>query len=514
MKDIRYLLAEEKKRNVSTNSDRKKMFQLLFEVYLQYLNIYKALDETYDQMVHPQKRIVVRKLLDIVIGRLNELRFEFVRCDLSENTYFDEVALFEGVQPKDLDIPIPKYYFHDPTPGMIERDQWYTNIKDRKKILKQKKEEEEQKKRGKQMEEAQEKGWDPTELEEEKIDFEDTVLPVQSMERARQGKGRFIIAKFYQEEELGFQKKKQKAKKHKMDQEKATIIIQKLVRGFLARRRVKKLRNEELEFLGIRPTDTNYSTDFSYDFFYRFKNDKCKDNATELERLQESRRELRRLMQKQYEEDQVTIYERLHKIEGPDMAERFKYQIRSWYMNVKEEDGKLPAIPKADVGGSRMMICPETLPEEVQEKGRMATDPEYAAKKKAEKKRLRDQKKKEKAKLKALKAKGKKVKGKKSEIVENPSLGPPQFMDDFMAANKEYNKFWRGLDDKDNPDQKHEMKYLIREKRQVVADEVRVKVDIEMRAELEYLKVALKEKKGKKKGKKGKKGKGKKKKKK
>lgn len=79
---------------------------------------------------------------------------------------------------------------------------------------------------------------------------------------------------------------------------------------------------------------------------------------------------------------------------------------------------------------------------------------------------------------------------------------------EFKEANLEYNKYWRGLDDKDNPEQKHEMKYIIRDKRQLVADEVRLQVDIAMRAELDVLKGILEKKKGKKKGK-GKKGKGK-----
>lgn len=392
------MLAEEKKRGITTGTDRKKMFQILFDVYIRYLKIYKSLDETYDQMVHPQKRLVVRKLLDLVIGRLLELKSELVLCDLSEVYYLDDFATLEGLMPKELDMPIPKYYFHDPSEGLKDRDQWFLNIKDRDQKQKELKEEAERKKKQKEKEEAQERGWDGPEGDDEKIDFEDSVIPIQVMERARQGKGKYIIAKFYHEEESGYNKKKGKGgeKKRRMDPDKAAIIIQKVIRGFLARNRVKEIRNQEMEFLGIRPTAKNFSTEFSFDYFYRFTNSKCKQNAEDLESLKESKRVLRRIKKKQYEEDKITIEEKLRKIEGPDIAERFKYQIRQWYLNEKETKGKVPSIPKADVGGSQMMICPESLSEEVREKGKEATDPEYAAKKKKERQKEKEKLKKEK----------------------------------------------------------------------------------------------------------------------
>lgn len=47
------------------------------------------------------------------------------------------------------------------------------------------------------------------------------------------------------------------------------------------------------------------------------------------------------------------------------MAEAFKFQARSWMLDVKERTGKLPDVPKAEFGGSRFFICPDQLSDEV-----------------------------------------------------------------------------------------------------------------------------------------------------
>lgn len=62
----------------------------------------------------------------------------------------------------------------------------------------------------------------------------------------------------------------------------------------------------------------------------------------------------------------------------------------------------------------------------------------------------------------------------------------------------EYNRVWRGRNESENPDQKHEEHFIIHEKRGLIGDEVREQVDTALRAELALLKQALERKKGKK----------------
>jgi chromatin segregation and condensation protein Rec8/ScpA/Scc1 (kleisin family) len=122
---------------------------------------------------------------------------------------------------------------------------------------------------------------------------------------------------------------------------------------------VRIRRNEELDLLGMRWI---VDQDDNSRGVHRLK---CKKDHDVLDNFKEWRRVTRRRNQTLYEDAQVTIFNRLKTLEAPEMAERFKYQLRNWILQVKEQTGKLPDIPKANVGGSRFFICPNQLSDEV-----------------------------------------------------------------------------------------------------------------------------------------------------
>jgi IQ and AAA domain-containing protein len=43
-------------------------------IYVKYLQTFRNLEQVYDQMVHPQKRIHVKEALEICAGRMLEVR--------------------------------------------------------------------------------------------------------------------------------------------------------------------------------------------------------------------------------------------------------------------------------------------------------------------------------------------------------------------------------------------------------------------------------------------------------
>ena len=49
------------------------------------------MEQCYDQIVHPQKRRVLRHLLDGIMGRVLEIKNEMVLLELNEYHYFDDV---------------------------------------------------------------------------------------------------------------------------------------------------------------------------------------------------------------------------------------------------------------------------------------------------------------------------------------------------------------------------------------------------------------------------------------
>ena len=71
--------------------DRLAAFQLLATMYIKYIQIFRRLEQSYDQVVHPQKRRVLRHVLDGTMGRILELKNEMVGLEFSEFHYFDDV---------------------------------------------------------------------------------------------------------------------------------------------------------------------------------------------------------------------------------------------------------------------------------------------------------------------------------------------------------------------------------------------------------------------------------------
>lgn len=71
--------------------NRAVFWHRLATLFLRYVQVARRLEACYDQMVHPQKRLALRPLLDSVLGRILELKQELVELDLSEYHYMDHV---------------------------------------------------------------------------------------------------------------------------------------------------------------------------------------------------------------------------------------------------------------------------------------------------------------------------------------------------------------------------------------------------------------------------------------
>ena len=59
--------------------------EFFFNLYLNYIETYKKLEDVYDQMLHPQKRTILRKMLDNTIYRMLELKKVTRRLTLGSN---------------------------------------------------------------------------------------------------------------------------------------------------------------------------------------------------------------------------------------------------------------------------------------------------------------------------------------------------------------------------------------------------------------------------------------------
>nr|XP_028606923.1 IQ and AAA domain-containing protein 1-like [Podarcis muralis] len=129
--------------------NRAVFFHTVATLYLRYIQTARRLEVCYDQMVQPQKRLVLRPLLEGVLGRILELKQELVELDLSEYHYMDQVLEELKLTPvspgraagaggaecggerscgADMEVPIPKYFLHERAKILQDRQDLLTGL--------------------------------------------------------------------------------------------------------------------------------------------------------------------------------------------------------------------------------------------------------------------------------------------------------------------------------------------------------------------------------------------------
>ncbi|XP_059023615.1 dynein regulatory complex protein 11 isoform X2 [Mustela lutreola] len=468
------LLDKESQHMMESQSNQIFIFQMLATFYIKYVQIFRNLEDVYDQIVHPQKRILIRKILDGVMGRLLELKNEMVELELTEFHYFDDILQDLKLAPQQLDIPIPKYFLKE----KLEV------IKGREKILAQI---------------LADIGLDIPDKKytTKSIPLEEAVKLIQIAERARQGRLRAMFMKqiFLQE---------YRAKQARMLGEKvidmgaAALQIQKVWRGFSQCQKTKKQREEEMIFLGMDPPPLF---------------NEVSATIIQAEKVSSLRNETQVKHEENYRKALVTIKNDLKLIEGPDIKENLQDQIRHWFIECRNLTGTFPEYPNVEEGGSAIIFSNKT-PQQVTEDIIANQEEEEKNKKKKKNKKAKKPKKPKKEKEK----KGAKEKNKEED--EGWKMSPSVFLPTMQEGNNVYKDLWKNKDESWNFPQNYDPELIKQEKRKELESEIRVQVDELMRQELKNLKLAVDrekeypvkagKKKGgkkKKKGKKGKKGK-------
>lgn len=442
--------------------DRQAAFQLLATMYIKYVQIFRRLEQCYDQIVHPQKRRVLRHVLDGTIGRILELKNEMVNLEYSEFHYFDDVLSDLKLTPTDIEMPIPRYFVLERAKALQEQEKRLGEI-----IAKL--------------------GPQEKEGEEIQMTVEEAIRLIQIHERARQGR---LRAKFMREIRQQQEKERIVASQGTptLDRDLAAIRIQKLWKGFAQRKRTKKEREEEMMFIGMVPPPPPAHVKHLPQYI--------------ASKTEEERRHRQLKHEHEYVQALDAIKNKIKEMEGPDMKETMMDQIRQWFIECRDATGKFPEYPADDEGGSAAIF---------KEKDPAELEAELKAKEEGKDKGKKGKKEKGKKKEKKEK-KGKKGKGDDEEEDEGWKMAPSNFVPAINEATETYQTVWQPRDEADNFDQKHDSELIKEEKRVEVEAEIRAQVDELMRAELKNLKLAVDRDKGKK-GKKGKSGKKKKKKK-
>ena len=85
-------------------------------LYIKYIEIYRKLEECYDQIVHPQKRIFIKKVLESTICRICEIKKFLVFYNFRQGSIYIHLdgLLFDlKYDPSVIEIPVPRYFKED-----------------------------------------------------------------------------------------------------------------------------------------------------------------------------------------------------------------------------------------------------------------------------------------------------------------------------------------------------------------------------------------------------------------
>ncbi|KAI4570848.1 hypothetical protein MJT46_006365 [Ovis ammon polii x Ovis aries] len=314
------LLDQEPLLGEAVSERERQSFQYrLSSLYLYYLGLLRRFDTLYDQMVQPQKRRLLRRLLDSVACRVLELKDDLVRADLCETHCLDQVLQDLKLTPADLEVPIPKYFELERSSTLKEREHVLTELLSRLK----------------------------PEISEGSFPIlsrTEAIMLLQKAERARQGRLRAIFMREIRKEEERDRKIWEEGL-FKFSQDEAAITIQKVWKGYLQRKRTQQDRRTEMEFIGMLPSASPAGPVGT--------------------RSQASLgADVRRLRQAEKEEEfqlaVVKTRDHLREVEGPDTKEKMKEQIRQWFIECHALTGRFPDYPDESLGGSSLIFADKT----------------------------------------------------------------------------------------------------------------------------------------------------------
>jgi SpoVK/Ycf46/Vps4 family AAA+-type ATPase len=309
-------------KNIGTkkNFTTEEWFKHFSLIYIAYLEIYKNLEDCFENCIQPQKRVLMKSTLISVIKRLLEIRRDLVQFNVSTPIINSEFINFEELLtsihklPSVLNIRVPRFYSSDSDTKITDRDLLISQLmrdhgdirpEIEKKILKS----------------------------PEEMSIAKAIELLSKLERGRQG---IEVGLEKKEELLEIFKKQQRQKilaekgeKEEVNEtEEAIILIQKYLRGLIARQTVLGMRDAENQFLGFKQNVKEIV-----------------ERAAELEALGNDRIAIRKEKEKELDDKKRNLKENIIEKEGLDIRCEMLEERRRFIIDYYEtKEGKeLPA---------------------------------------------------------------------------------------------------------------------------------------------------------------------------
>nr|XP_020728836.1 IQ and AAA domain-containing protein 1-like [Odocoileus virginianus texanus] len=440
------LLDQESLLGEAVPDSKRQSFQYrLSSLYLYYLGLLRRFDTLYDQMVQPQKRRLLRQLLDSVACRVLELKDDLVRADLCETHCLDQVLQDLKLTPADLEVPIPKYFELEQSSILKDREHMLVELLSR-------------------LKPETSEGSFPI------LSRTEAIIVLQKAERARQGRLRATFMREIRKEEERDRKIREEGR-FKFSQDEAAITIQKVWKGYLQRKRTQQDRRTEMEFIGMvsvppsalcTPPSTQ---DWGRGVWGPWWRVSTKPPPSHVPSLCPP------------PSQSPSTYLSIHLSVHPSFHPSISLTILCPFSALT---GRFPDYPDESLGGSSLIFADKT-PEQV----RMELEVQVQENKKKEQ---------EKNKEKEKEGKEKKKKGEKTKKGEADAMLralPSKSIPVINAGHKEYTNLWKNRFDSLFPSQSFDSETLKMEQRKDVEQEIRIQVDDLMRQELKNLRLAV-----------------------
>merc|ERR1712166_1330154 len=101
------------KPNIELPWTEDEIFQHLACLYIKYIDIYRKLEECYDQMVQPQKRTDIKQVLESTMLRICEIKCQLVEHNPRTGSLYvhlDQLLFDLKYDPSIIEIPVPRYF--------------------------------------------------------------------------------------------------------------------------------------------------------------------------------------------------------------------------------------------------------------------------------------------------------------------------------------------------------------------------------------------------------------------
>jgi hypothetical protein len=105
---------------VSSTFGTKEWHNYVFNLYVKYINISKQIEDSYDQLSHPQLRKIVKQFLENILCRIVQLKKEilyfnnpFIEKAQMIYQFLDNSLIDFKFEPEAINLVIPRYFIDD-----------------------------------------------------------------------------------------------------------------------------------------------------------------------------------------------------------------------------------------------------------------------------------------------------------------------------------------------------------------------------------------------------------------